>query len=465
MPRKNKKKERLPKKSGPPSKIKLRKYLNADALFMAIRREFEKIPEFRTGEVEISIQDALMSAFAMFSLKNSSLLQFDSKRKDPAECQNLENIYGIQNIPSDSRMREIGDEIDPKKYLSPIFKVPFRHLQRGKALEQMVFYKECYLLNLDGTGFFSSKKISAPYCMEKVHKKTGEITYHLQMLGAAIVNPDFKEVIPLCPEMIIKQDGQTKNDCERNAAKRFFKQLRKYHPHLKLIVNEDGLSPNAPHIRDLKKHNLHYILGIKPGDHEFFFNFVENAAQDGRTIEFEIEDKENPDRTHRFRILNGVPLNKSNQELLVNFIEYWEYSKGKDKIVYHNTWVTDFTLTKENAYILMRGGRARWKIENETFNTLKNQGYNFGHNYGLGERYLAVVFAMLMMLAFLVDQIQQLCCTLFQSVWQKLKSKTTLWESIRSYFKCFLVKSMAMLYKAILYDFKVELPAILFDTS
>jgi len=182
MPRKNKKKAQLPKKSGPPSKIKLRKHLNADALFMAIRREFEKIPEFRTGEVEISIQDALMSAFAMFSLKNSSLLQFDSKRKDLAECQNLENIYGIQNIPSDSRMREICDEIDPKKYLSPIFKVPFRHLQRGKALEPMVFYKGCYLLNLDGTGFFSSKKISAPYCLEKVHKKTGEITGILHLL-------------------------------------------------------------------------------------------------------------------------------------------------------------------------------------------------------------------------------------------------------------------------------------------
>jgi hypothetical protein len=362
-------------------------------------------------------------------------------------------------------MREICDEIDPKKYLSPIFKVPFRHLQRGKELEQMIFYKGCYLLNLDGTGFFSSKKISAPYCMEKVNKKTGEITYHLQMLGAAIVHPDFKEVIPLCPEMIIKQDGTTKNDCERNAAKRFFEQLRKDHPHLPLIVNEDALSPNAPHICHMKKHNLHYILGVKPGDHKFLFNFVENAAQDGRTIEFEIEDKENPEITHRFRILNEVPLNQSNQELLVNFIEYWEHSKETDKITYHNTWITDFTLTKENAYIIMRGGRARWKIENETFNTLKNQGYNFGHNYGLGEKNLAVVFAMLMMLAFLVDQIQQLCCTLFQSVWKKLGSKKSLWESIRSLFKCFQFESMEMLYNALLYGFEVEPPVILFDTS
>ena len=329
----------------------------------------------------------------------------------------------------------------------------------------MVFYNGCYLLNLDGTGFFSSKKLNAPYCMEKVDKKTGQITYYLQMLGAAIVHPDFKEVIPLCPEMIIKQDGQTKNDCERNAAKRFFKQLRKDHPHLKLILNEDALSPNAPHIRDLKKYNLHYILGVKPKDHKFLFNLVQDAVQDGRTIEFAIKDKDNSDITHRFRILNNVPLNYSNQELKVNFIEYWEYSGKKDKVTYHNTWVTDFTLSKKNAYTIMRGGRARWKIENETFNTLKNQGYNLGHNYGLGEKHLAEVFAMLMMLAFLVDQIQQLCSHLFQLVWKKLESKKLLWESIRSYLKSFLFESMAMLYKALLYGIKVQSPKILYDTS
>ena len=436
-------------------KIRLRKQLNADALFSSIRQEFEKIPEFRTGETDISIPDALMSAFAIFSLKDPSLLQFDNRRQNPSESQNLKNIYGIKVIPSDTRMREIDDEIDPNKYIVPVFKGVFGQLQRGKALEPMVFYKGCYLLNLDGTGFFSSKKLSAPFCLEKVNKKTGEITYYLQLLGAAIVHPDLKEVVPLCPEMIIKQDGKTKNDCERNAAKRFFEQLRKDHPHLPLIINEDALSPNAPHIRDMGKYNLHYILGVKPGDHKFFFNYVDIAVQEGRTTEFTLEDKNDSDLTHRFRILNGVPLNQSNQDLLVNFIEYWEYSE-KSQEIYHNSWITDFSLTKENAYTIMRGGRARWKIENETFNTLKNQGYNFEHNYGLGEKHLAVVFAMLMMLAFLVDQTQQLCCTLFQSVWKKLGSKKALWESIRSYFKCFLVKSMEALYSALLYGIKVQ---------
>jgi hypothetical protein len=437
-------------------KIKVRKQLNADALFTSIRQKFETIPEFRTGKIDISIPDALMSSFAMFSLKDSSLLQFDNRRQNPAESQNLKGIYGIDVVPSDSRMREIGDEIDPNKYIAPVFKDIFRHLQRGKGLEPMVFYKGCYLLNLDGTGFFSSQKLSAPFCLEKVNKKTGQITYYLQMLGASIVHPDLKEVIPLCPEMIIKQDGKTKNDCERNAAKRFFEQLRKDHPNLPLIINEDALSPNAPHIRDMGKYNLHYILGVKPGDHKFLFDYVDTAMQEGCTTEFTLEDKNDPDITHRFRILNDVPLNQSNQDLLVNFIEYWGYSEKAQEVIYHNSWVTDFSLSKENAYTIMRGGRARWKIENETFNTLKNQGYNFEHNYGLGEKYLAVVFAMLMMLAFLVDQTQQLCCTLFQSVGKKLGSKKALWENIRSYFKCFLVKSMEELYMALLYGIKAQ---------
>ena len=446
-------------------RIKLRKHLNADALFTSIRQEFKKIPEFRTGKPEISIPDALMSAFAMFSLKDPSLLQFDNRREDPDDCQNLKSIYGIEEIPSDSRMREIGDEIDPKKYIRPVYKTIFRHLQRGKALEPMVFYKGCYLLNLDGTGFFSSKKLSAPYCLEKVNKKTGQITYSLQMLGAAIVHPGFKEVIPLCPEMIIKQDGKTKNDCERNAAKRFFEQLRKDHPHLPLVINEDALSPNAPHIRDLKKYDLHYILCVKPGDHKFLFNYVDTALKEGRTTEFTLKDEYDSDITHRFRILNAVPLNESNQDLLVNFIEYWQHSKKAQKVTYHNSWVTDFTLSRENAYTIMRGGRARWKIENETFNTLKNQGYNFEHNYGLGKKHLAVVFAMLMMLAFLVDQTQQLCCTLFQCVWKKLGSKIALWESIRSYFKCFVVKSMEEIYRALLYGIKAQPLEKLIDIS
>jgi len=440
-----------------PSKAKVRKHLSADALFELLGTCFDKIPDLRPGNVDISLRDALMSGFAMFSLKSPSLLSFEERKKE--DNHNFNTIYGIENIPSDSRMREILDEVSPKD-ISPVFKDVFRQLQRGKALEPMVFMEGCYLLTLDGTGFFSSEKISSDACLEKTNKKTGKVSYYMQMLGASIVHPDFKEVIPLCPEMIIKQDGQNKNDCERNAAKRFFKQLRRDHPNLPLIITEDALSPNAPHIRDLKVHNLHFILGVKPGDHAFLFDHVNKASNNGASTEFEYKDS--PGITHRFRFINNVPLNESNQDLLVNFLEYWKIT---DKETKHFSWVTDFTITRENAYQIMRGGRARWKIENETFNTLKNQGYHFGHNYGLGKKHLSTIFTMLMMLAFLVDQTQQLCCTLFRSVWKKCKSKRALWESVRSMFECFKFDSIEMLYKAILHGFEKQYPIILYDTS
>jgi len=437
---------------------KLRKHLNADALFKALHNDFSNVSDFRQDASDISMADALMSGFAVFSLKEPSLLSFDERR---GIDENLTTIYNIEKVPSDTQMRTILDPVDAEQLRAP-FGGPIRQLQRGKILEEMVFFQGCYLLSLDGTGFFSSKKLHSEICLEKVNSKTGEVTYYLQMLGAAIVHPDFKEVIPLPPEFIVKQDGQNKNDCERNAAKRFFEKLRKDHPHLPLIITEDALSSNAPHIREAQKHNLHYILGVKEGDHSFLFEQVKAARSAGGIIEFEIVDEKNPEKAHRFSFLNQVPVNESNQDLLVNFLEYWQITPDK---VQHFSWVTDFTVTKNNAYLLMRGGRVRWKIENETFNTLKNQGYHFEHNYGLGQKNLRLVFAMLMMLAFLIDQTQQLSCKLFRAVWKKLKSKRALWERMRSLFKEFAFESMQMLYHAILYGVKFRPPIILYDDT
>jgi hypothetical protein len=450
-------KKRMP--IAPPSQTKVRKYLSADSLFKMIREQFKQISDSRKGNTTISLCDALMSAFAMFSLKDPSLLAFDERRKE--EDHNLKNIFGIEQIPCDTQMREVIDNI-PDESIRPAFLANFRRLQRGKALEPMVFMEGCYLLALDGTGYFSSEKLNSKACMVKVSKKSGKTSYYIQTLGACLVHPDYKEVIPLCPEIIQKQDGATKNDCERNAAKRFFGKFRKDHPHLKVIVIEDGLSSNAPHIEDLKANNVHFILGVKQGDHEFLFKYIDRAVEEGKAVEFSFMDEKNPLMEHYFRFVNDVPLNGSNQDLLVNFLEYWQTER--DDVTYFS-WVTDFTITVENAYQLMRGARTRWKIENETFNTLKNQGYHFEHNYGLGHKYLSTNFILLMMLAFLVDQTQQLCCTLFQSVWKKLGSKRSLWEQMRGMFRNFKLESMEMLFLALLYGYEKQVPVIYLNSS
>ncbi len=430
-----------------------RKHLSADALYALLRLGFDKIPDHRGRKCPISLTDALMSAFGMFALKDPSLLAFDERRKD----ENMRNLFGIARVPSDTHMREILDLVEPRG-MRPLFNAVFRQLQRGKALESFAFHRGCYLLSLDGTGYFSSSSIHCDSCLEKVSKQTGEVTYQHQMLAAVMIHPDHREVIPFAPEPIVKQDGTRKNDCERNAAKRLLRQIRQEHPHLKLIVVEDGLASNAPHIRELQSLNMHFILGAKPGDHDFLWDQV-LAAWDADQVTTICWTEGQVSCELSF--INGVPLNESNQDVRVNWLHYGESGpNGEER---KGTWVTDMEISRQNARRLVRGGRCRWKIENETFNTLKNQGYHFEHNYGHGEKNLSVVFAMLMMLAFLVDQVQQLCCPLFKAVRKKLASKRALWDNLRSHFRHFIFRSMRHLYEVILYDL-AKLPAPTLNT-
>lgn len=435
--------------------MKIRKHLSADGLYQLVRQGMKRIEEHRPMNIDIPLDDALMSGFAMFSLKDASLLAFDQRRAKP---ENLRHVFGMEKVPSDTQMRTILDEVNPHD-LQPLFKSVFKQLQRGKVLENMRFMGRYYLASLDGTGYFTSQRVHCGACLQRKHKKTGEITYSHQMLGGAIVHPEQKAVIPLAPEPIIKQDGDKKNDCERNAAKRFLEKLRQDHPRLPLIIIEDGLSANGPHIKELKRHNFRFILGVKPGDHKYLFAQVAQAEAEGQTTEFEIQ-KEGV--THRFRYLNDVPLNETNPDVHVNFLEYWEIQGDKRR---HFTWITDFTISKLNAYSLMRGGRARWKIENETFNTLKNQGYHFEHNFGHGKNQLSVVFALLMMLAFAVDQAQQLACPLFQAAWAKAGSKRFLWERMRALFYELPMESMTSIWRAIAHGFHIEGRIVIHDTT
>ena len=111
-----------------------RKHLSADALLAQVRSGCANIPEYRAGDTDIALADALMSAFAMFSLKLPSLLAYDKQRAEG----NLHTIYGIEHVPCDTSMRERLDPVSPES-LRPLFTSVFRQVQRGKALEAMAF--------------------------------------------------------------------------------------------------------------------------------------------------------------------------------------------------------------------------------------------------------------------------------------------------------------------------------------
>ena len=256
-----------------------RKMLGMPGMLRSIHKIFSKIRDPKTFATppDISITDHLMSGLAVFGLKCPSLLNYDKKRANDVIAQNLRDLYLVSNAPSDTYLRERLDDVNPDS-LRPTFKKIFAHFQRGKGLEEFEFFDGHVIISGDGTGHFSSGKIACCHCCKK-ELSNGNTTYYHQMFAACVVDPDKRNVIPLCPEPILNQDGSTKNDCERNACKRFLENFRREHPHLKAILTGDGLTSNAPYIRMIDSFRLKYILGAKPGDHEFLFEQLESSGE------------------------------------------------------------------------------------------------------------------------------------------------------------------------------------------
>lgn len=386
-----------------------------------------------------------MAGLSIFALKYPSLLQFDEARlEEPVIRHNLKTLYGVAKAPCDTYLRE---SLDDQDFLTPIrtaFSSIFHILQRSKDLTKWQFLDKHYLISVDGSGFFSSNTVHCSCCLEKVSGRGTEneiTTYHHQMLVGSLVSPNMSQVVPIEFEPIVKTDGATKNDCERTCFGRWLTLFRTSHPQLKTIILGDGLYSNGPCIKALKDHRCSFILGAKPGDHKYLYDYF--FALEGEDIQTFETDTRGHKRTYRFA--NGVPLNETHHDLLVNVLYLEELSKKTGKLAKW-LWVTDLEITRDNAINIMKGARARWKIENETFNTLKNQGYQFEHNFGHGKKGLSNVFAGLMLLAFCIDQILEGFNTQFQALKEKKKSLISLHKYLWAWFTMCRLSSYERLY-------------------
>lgn len=417
--------------------------LSAPALLNQVRKDFEKIPDPRRYGQQFSLGDVLMSGLAVFNLKFPSLLKFDEQRNEARIRANLQSLFGVKQAPCDTQLRAVCDQVNPAE-----IRAPFIHINQqlyNYGLLEDFCYLGSLLLSIDGTGQFCCSSMSCPQCCQRRHRN-GEIGYYHQLLAAVMVHPERQNVLPVFPEAITHPDGESKNDCELNASKRLVKQLREAFPNWPIRVIEDSLFANGPHIKLLNEMKIGYIISVKPDGQESLFEEVKNRVLKKECEEFEVFGDDKILRGYRW--INEISLNKSHPDLRVNFLDYWEIRDGEE---FNFSWVTDVKLTSNNVELVMKGGRSRWHIENQTFNTLKNQDYEFEHNFGHGKQYLATVFAMLMMLAFLIDQVQEYGCAFFQAARQRFRSRTSLWIKIKGLFTEFFIKNWEALWRAIIY--------------
>ncbi|MCB9024772.1 MAG: transposase family protein [Bdellovibrionaceae bacterium] len=369
-------------------------------LIANFRKYFSQVPDIRNPAlIEYPLEDILMSGLSLFIMKFPSLLQFEEWHKvHDKNRTTFQNIFKCPHIPSDTRMREVLDEVYPK-HLDFIFDKFFLLARKQKKINSYERLGGYYLVSLDGTGSFHSEDISCEFCLRTAHKGKNKVTYSHKFLTGTLVHPTDKIVLPLGVENITGLGEDNKkdviNDCEQNAFMRFLEKFHQSHPQLKTIILADALHANATVIMRLKEMGKSFILNIKPGKHKKLFSALKNKIAKNQAIIFEKKEelglKVKKSVTHHFEIVNGVPLSANYLEgvTVVNYRETTEWispKKVKKIETKKFSWVTDLSVTSHNAMEVMRAGRSRWQIENETFNTLKNGGYEFEHNYGHGNK-------------------------------------------------------------------------------
>lgn len=410
-------------------------HLTFEAYRDLLRAQFRQVQDERNPQrITWKLHDVLMSGFAMFFFQHPNLLQFQQRMQQQTGQSNLQRLFGVRSVPSDTQMRELLDNPAALEPLRRVLPQVFEQMRKTGWTSRFVTTingANYYTLALDGSQYFNSTRIECPHCLQR-KDKSGEVHYSHVVVGATLVRAGTHAILPLDAEEVRNTDGQEKQDCELNAGKRLVERLRQEHRQLPLVIMGDDLYSHEPFILELRNLRMNFVLVAKPSSHAELYEWVEDLDRLGQCVKGTWEEGPLAKRRYfEYRIASQVPLTQSDP-VQVNFVEVRERNKA-GKLIYHNAWVTDFEVTPENVATIVGVGRSRWKIENEQFNVQKNHGYELEHNYGHGHRGLSLVFYLLNLLAFVAHQVLELGDRLYQ-VCRGRESRRSIWEQLRVFF-------------------------------
>lgn len=416
--------------------LKIKKHLSLQPLIDGFKSKFADIDKNdtrRQRSVDYKKLDTSLAGLACMFYKSSDMVSFQERMKKRCYKSNLETQFGVSQVPKDNQMREILGSIDPN-FFRPVYKDYLQRLQRSKELSKFKFDNK-YLVALDATQYYSSSKISCSCCLTKSDKKGNITNYSHSALQAIICHPDQKYILPMMPEDIKNTDGSEKQDCEINAAKRLLPKLRASHPKMGFIWLADSIYATSPFIKSVLDQKEDFIFRIKKGDHKHLYEYIDTTEHKSFR---HISDKS----TIVHHYYENVPLNKSS-DVKVNVIKAYSITKDKDgkqssSII--GVWATNIELNDKNIYQITKAARARWKIENECFKSLKRSGYELTHNWGhvRGESF---VIYNLIMLAFYIHQILEMTDYLFKKCREISRTFKNLWTDLTYHFKYYLFES------------------------
>jgi len=427
-------------------------------LVEVLHSTFEQFPDKRTGDnVIYSMADAAMGAFSVFFTQSSSFLDFQRTMKASQGCSNAQTLFSMENIPSDNQIRNLLDPVSPK-VVFPVFSYAVNVLHETGLLDAYRSFNGDLLVPMDGTEYFSSKKIHCDQCSTTEHH--GVVTYSHTVVTPVIVAPGNPHVIPLEPEFIIPQDGHEKQDCENAAAKRWLSLYGPQYSPLGITVLGDDLYCKQPLCEAITAQGMNFILVCKPSSHKTLYDWVGGLDVTGGVQTVVVKRREGKHRyTDTYRFVNQVPLRDGEDALNVNWCELTSIRDDGEQ-AYKNAFATNHLITKSTVADIVRDGRARWKVENENNNTLKTKGYNLTHNFGHGKEHLSSHLATLNILAFLFHTVLDMMDKSYRCIRRSMPRKQ-FFDDLRALTRYFCFDSWDFLMAFMIEKLELEVP----DTS
>ena len=396
-----------------------------------LRRVLAGLPDRRKGKnLSYDMEDFGLSAFSVFFTQCPSFLAHQKAMQQAKAQNNAASFFGIDQVPCDNQIRQMLDPVEPQA-LYPVYDQIYDTLREHGLLQSWRGVHDSTLIALDGTWYHSSKLIHCPSCSRLEHAN-GEITCYHSAVTPVIVAPDKSEVIALRPEFIVPQDGQTKQDCEIAASKRWLQQNSERYLSGSVTLLGDDLYAHQPFCRQTLLHGFHFLFTCKPDSHKTLYQWVGLLEPGPHLGEFRRQVKVGAQfQTYAYRFANKVPLADGEDALKVNWCEL-SITDSEGRMVYRNAWITDFLITQDNIEALAVSGRARWKIENENNNVLKTKGYHLEHNFGHGKKHLASLLVTMNILAFLFHTVLQLTDAHYRLVRATLPTRKTFFDDLRA---------------------------------
>jgi len=381
----------------------------------------------RQASTEYGIEEIVLSAVFMYVCKSGSRNSLNEDRKDSVFKNNFRCLFGIR-LPHMDTVNKVMEKLPPDALENLRNKI-IRHLLKKRIWHKQRLKGKYFIVSIDGTGIFKFEEEPYAGCPYTTSKK-GKKTYSQSVLEAKIITGNGFSV-SLCTEWIINEDGETKQDCEYKASLRLMTKLKKSFPRLPKIIVLDGLYAKEPIMKMIQDYGWHYIIVWKDKTMYRQQDKVKDLREDGEIYQFDktkYHNKQKKTICEYEYSREGIKYKSQKiwyAKLLETRVDIESQKIEETKFIFMSSLEIE---NNEDAYEIVKGGRLRWKIENEGFNIQKNNGYGLHHKMNRNNLTAIKNYYICLQIAHLIDQLIQKA---------KNNNPTKIWNTIKKMFEYF----------------------------